>query len=242
MTITMPALEAAGLGKRYGRRWALRGVDLVIPAGRVAALVGPNGAGKTTFLEIAVGLLRPDAGMVRVEGAPPGPASLPRVGFVAQDKPLYSQFRVAELMRLAQRLNPTWDVGYARRRLESLGIDVRDRAGRLSGGQRAQVALTLALAKRPRLLLLDEPAASLDPLARRQFLDAVSTEAAATGMTVVHSSHNIAELDRDCDYLVVVREASVVLAGDVSDVVGRGRDLEAVILDALAQPRSGVAA
>jgi ABC-2 type transport system ATP-binding protein len=226
-------LETIGLGKRYGRRWALRGVDLAIPAGRVVALVGPNGAGKTTLLEIAVGLLRATEGAVHVLGAEPGPRSLPAVGFVAQDKPLYPDFRVVELMRLAQRLNHTWDIGYARRRLDALGIDLRRRAARLSGGQRAQVALTLALAKRPRLLLLDEPAANLDPLARREFLDAVASEAKTTGMTVVHSSHNVAELDRDCDHLVVIRDASVVLAGDVSDLVKPGRDLEGVILAAL---------
>jgi ABC-2 type transport system ATP-binding protein len=238
------ALEATGLGKRYGRRWALRGVDLAIPAGRVVALVGPNGAGKTTLLEIAVGLVRPDAGAVKVCGAAPGPRSLPAVGFVAQDKPLYPDFRVAELMLLARRLNDCWDATFARRRLDALGIDPRRRANQLSGGQRAQVALTLALAKRPRLLLLDEPAANLDPLARREFLDAVAAEASSTGMTVVHSSHNVAELDRDCDHLVVLRDAAVVVAGDVSRLVPVDRDLEHVILDALAGPSraTGVAA
>jgi ABC-2 type transport system ATP-binding protein len=241
MTTQTPALEAAGLGKRYGRRWALRGVDLVVPPGRVVALVGPNGAGKTTLLEIAVGLLRPDTGTVVLDGLPPGPRSLPAVGFVAQDKPLYADFRVAELMRLARRLNHRWDAAYARCRLDALGIDPRRRAAQLSGGQRAQVALTLALAKRPRLLLLDEPTANLDPLARREFLDAVAAEA-RSGLTVVHSSHNIAELDRDCDHLVVIRDAAVVLSGEVSLVVPPGRDLESVVLDALGASRRGVAA
>jgi ABC-2 type transport system ATP-binding protein len=229
----MTAFEATGLGKRYGRRWALRGVDLAIPAGRVVALVGPNGAGKTTLLEIAVGLIHPSAGTVRVFGAAPGPRSLPTVAFVAQDKPLYADFRVVELIRLAGRLNHGWDTGYARRRLDALGIDPRHRAARLSGGQRAQVALTLALAKHPRLLLLDEPAANLDPLARREFLDAVAAEAEATGMTVIHSSHNVSELDRDCDHLVIIRDAAVVLAGDVARVVPAGRHLEDVVLAAL---------
>jgi len=238
------AFEANGLGKRYGRRWALRGVDLAIPAGRVVALVGPNGAGKTTLLETAVGLVRPTVGAVRLFGVAPGPRSLPAVGFVAQDKPLYPDFRVAELMLLAQRLNDSWDPTFARHRLDALGIDPRRRANQLSGGQRAQVALTLALAKRPRLLLLDEPAANLDPLARREFLDAVAAEASSTGMTVVHSSHNVGELDRDCDHLVVLRDAAVVMAGDVSRLVPVDRDLEHVILDALAGPSraTGVAA
>jgi ABC-2 type transport system ATP-binding protein len=242
--MTTNAIEAEGLGKRYGRRWALRRVDLAIPAGRMVALVGPNGAGKTTLLEIAVGLVRPDAGIIRVTSAEPGPRSLPAVGFVAQDKPLYPDFRVAEHLDLARRLNHAWDAGYARRRLDGLGIDTGLRANQLSGGQRAQVALTLALAKRPRLLLLDEPAANLDPLARRQFLDAVAAEARRTGMTVVHSSHNVAELDRDCDHLVVLRDASVVMAGDVRVLVPPDRDLERVILDALSGPSraTGVAA
>jgi ABC-2 type transport system ATP-binding protein len=236
------AFEANGLGKRYGRRWALRGVDLAIPAGRVVALVGPNGAGKTTLLETAVGLVRPTVGAVRLFGMAPGPRSLPAVGFVAQDKPLYPDFRVVELLRLARRLNHRWDESYARRRLDALGIDPRRRAAKLSGGQRAQVALTLALAKRPRLLLLDEPTANLDPLARRDFLDAVAGEARTTGLTVVHSSHSVAELNRDCDHLVVIRDAAVVLAGDVARVVPPGRDLEGVILAALGAPSTAVAA
>jgi ABC-2 type transport system ATP-binding protein len=149
---------------------------------------------------------------------------------------------VVELLRLARRLNHRWDESYARRRLDALGIDPRRRAAKLSGGQRAQVALTLALAKRPRLLLLDEPTANLDPLARRDFLEAVAGEARTTGLTVVHSSHSVAELNRDCDHLVVIRDAAVVLAGDVARVVPPGRDLEGVILAALGAPSTAVAA
>jgi ABC-2 type transport system ATP-binding protein len=224
------ALVAEGLGKRYREGWGVRGVDVVVPSGRVVALVGANGAGKTTLLQLAVGLLAPDEGRLRVLGRDPGPASLSEVGFLAQDKPLYPDFRVRELMSLGRRLNRRWDDNYVQSRLSTLGIDPKRRAGQLSGGQRAQVALTLALGKRPRLLLLDEPAASLDPLARRQFLDAVAAEAVTTGTTVVHSSHDVAELDRACDHLVVMREGRVVLAGAVADVVPARLGLEAVVL------------
>jgi ABC-2 type transport system ATP-binding protein len=230
-------LAASGLGKRYGRRWALRGVDLALPEGKVVALVGPNGAGKTTLLQLVIGLLSPDEGELRVLGRRPGPESLADIGFVAQDKPLYRRWRVRDLVRLGRELNQRWDQQYALRRLRELHIDAARRAGELSGGQQAQVALTLALAKRPRLILLDEPAASLDPLARREFLETVSAEAQAGGLTVVHSSHDIAELDRACDHLVVIRDASVVLAGDLVDVLPRGVTLETLILSTLRHDR-----
>ncbi|HEY1486563.1 MAG TPA: ABC transporter ATP-binding protein, partial [Micromonosporaceae bacterium] len=165
-------LAARGLGKRYRRRWALSDCTLAVPAGRVVGLVGPNGAGKTTLLRLAVGLIAPSAGAVEVLGAPPAgsPAHLGRVGFVAQDTPTYAHLTVADHLRLGGWLNARWDRGLAERRIEQLGLDPRQRAGRLSGGQRAQLALTLAVAKRPELLVLDEPVASLDPLARRDFL------------------------------------------------------------------------
>jgi len=166
------AVIATGLGKRYRHHWGLRDCTLQIPHGRVAALVGPNGAGKTTLLQLATGLSRPTAGTVRVLGRTPDRdiQLLPDIGFVAQDVPLYRSFTVRELLKFGQRTNPRWDRQLALARLERVGIDLGQRAGTLSGGQRAQVALTLALAKRPRLLLLDEPLASLDPLARREFL------------------------------------------------------------------------
>ncbi|HLI57605.1 MAG TPA: ABC transporter ATP-binding protein, partial [Actinomycetota bacterium] len=156
-------MEARGLGKRYGRRWALSECNLSVPAGRVAGLVGPNGAGKTTLLHLAVGLLRPTAGTVGVLGAPPatGAEQLAKVGFVAQDTPTYAGLSVADHLTLGARLNPRWDPAVANRRIEALGLDPKQKAGKLSGGQRAQLALTLAIAKRPQLLLLDEPVASL---------------------------------------------------------------------------------
>jgi ABC-2 type transport system ATP-binding protein len=215
---TTALLAASGLGKRYRRRWALSDCTLQIPAGRVVGLVGPNGAGKTTLLHLAVGLIAPTTGVVEVLGGRPasGPAQLGQVGFVAQDTPVYAGLSVAAHLRMAGYLNPGWDGELARRRIEQLGIDPRQRAGRLSGGQRAQLALTLAIAKRPGLLILDEPVASLDPLARREFLRSVAGTVAGHGTSVVLSSHLVADLELICDYLVVLVASRVRLAGDIA--------------------------
>jgi ABC-2 type transport system ATP-binding protein len=215
------ALETHGLGKRYGRRWALSDCTLTVPAGRVAGLVGPNGAGKSTMLQIAVGLLRPTAGTIEVLGGPPatGPDQLARIGFVAQDTPLYSRLTVAEHLRLGTWLNPRWNGEMAERRIAGLGLDPGQRAGKLSGGQRAQLALTLALAKRPDLLILDEPVASLDPLARRDFLRHLMEAVVETGTSVVLSSHLVADLERVCDYVIVLAVGQVRVAGGVEDLL-----------------------
>ena len=221
------ALETDQLGKRYGRTWALRDCSLRLPAGRVAALVGPNGAGKTTLLHMAVGLLRPDAGEVRVLGQHPyaNTAILPEIGFVAQETPLYRDFTAAKLVTMGSKLNRRWDSGLARTRLAQLGIPPHQPVGKLSGGQRAQVALALALAKRPRLLLLDEPIASLDPLARREFLQSLMGSVAEYGTTVLLSSHILADLERICDYVIVLHAAQVRLVGAVDDLVAEHRQL-----------------
>jgi ABC-2 type transport system ATP-binding protein len=221
------ALEAEQLGKRYGRTWALRDCSLRLPAGRIAALVGPNGAGKSTLLHLAVGLLRPDAGAVRIFGETPyaNPSVLPEIGFVAQDTPLYRDFTAAELVEAGRRMNKRWDGALARNRLAQLGIPPKLPVGKLSGGQRAQVALALALAKRPRLLLLDEPVASLDPLARREFLQSLMGSVAESETTVLLSSHLLADLERVCDYLVVLQAARVHLVGAVDDLVAAHRQL-----------------
>jgi len=221
------ALETDQLGKRYGRTWALRDCSLRLPAGRVAALVGPNGAGKTTLLHMAVGLLRPDAGEVRVLGQHPyaNTAILPEIGFVAQETPLYRDFTAAKLVTMGSKLNRRWDSGLARTRLAQLGIPPDKPVGKLSGGQRAQVALALALAKRPRLLLLDEPIASLDPLARREFLQSLMGSVAEYGTTVLLSSHILADLERICDYVIVLHAAQVRLVGAVDDLVAEHRQL-----------------
>jgi len=214
-------VQAQGLGKRYRRRWALSDCTLEVPPGRVAGLVGPNGAGKTTLLHLAVGLLAPTAGSITVLGATPGagPEQLGRVGFVAQDTPTYSGLSVADHLRTGARLNPGWDAQFAQARIEHLGLDPAQRAGKLSGGERAQLALTLAVAKRPELLLLDEPVASLDPLARREFLRALMEIVAEHGTSVVLSSHLVADLERVCDYLIVLVASRVQVAGDVDTLL-----------------------
>jgi ABC-2 type transport system ATP-binding protein len=224
--MTAPALDARSLGKRYGSSWALRDCTLELPAGSVTALVGPNGAGKTTLLQLAVGLIEPSAGEVRVFGQSPrldAATVLPRVGFVAQDHPLYKGFTIAETLKLGRKLNPGWDEGEALQRIEALGLPLRQKVGKLSGGQQAQVALTLALAKRPELLVLDEPVASLDPLARREFLSSVMEPVARTGLTVVLSSHIIADLERICDHLVILSKARVQLAAPIDEIVASHR-------------------
>ena len=214
-------LQTSAAGKKYGRRWALRDCTLTIPAGKVVGLVGPNGAGKTTLLQLAAGLLTPTAGTVTVVGGQPGtsPAQLARVGFVAQEAPVYGRLSVASHLRMGGWLNPGWDGGLAGRRIEQLGLNPRQRAGSLSGGQRAQLALTMAVAKRPELILLDEPVASLDPLARREFLQNLMEVVAEQGTSIVLSSHLIADLERVCDYLVVLVASRVQLAGDVAELL-----------------------
>jgi ABC-2 type transport system ATP-binding protein len=220
-------IEASGLGKRYRRTWALRDCTLTIPAGCVVGLVGPNGAGKTTLLQLATGLLTPTCGTIRVLGDPPAasPAQLARVGFVAQDTPVYARMRVADHLRMGAWLNPGWDDVLAQRRIGQLGLDPKQRAGSLSGGQRAQLALTLALAKRPELLLLDEPVASLDPLARREFLRSLMEAVAEHGTSVVMSSHLVADLERVCDYLIVLVASRVRVAGEVTALLASHRRL-----------------
>jgi ABC-2 type transport system ATP-binding protein len=214
-------LTARGLGKRYRRRWALSDCTLAVPSGRVVGLVGPNGAGKTTLMRLAVGLLAPSAGTVEVLGARPaqGPAQLARVGFVAQDTPTYANLSVGDHLRLGSWLNAGWDRALAERRIAQLGLDSRQRAGRLSGGQRAQLALTLAVAKRPELLVLDEPVASLDPLARREFLQGISDVVAEHGVSVILSSHLVADLERVCDFVIVLVASRVRVAGTIEELL-----------------------
>jgi ABC-2 type transport system ATP-binding protein len=220
-----PVLEASGLGKRYGRRWALRDCTLEIPAGKVVGLVGPNGAGKTTLLHLAVGLLAPTSGSISVLGGRPaeGPAQLGRVGFVAQDTPVYARMSVDKHLRMGAYLNPNWDREVAASRIEQLGLDPRQRAGSLSGGERAQLALCLAIAKRPELLVLDEPVASLDPLARREFLQTLMEVVAAQDVSVILSSHLVADLERVCDFLIVLVDSHVQVAGEVDALLAGHR-------------------
>src|ERR1019366_7578438 len=214
-------IEASGLGKQYRRTWALRDCTLAIPDGHVVGLVGPNGAGKTTLLHLSAGLLTSTRGTISVLGEPPAvsPAQLARVGFVAQDTPVYARMTVADHLRLGAWLNPGWDEKLEQRRTGQLGLDPKQRAGSLSGGQRAQLALPLAIAKRPELLLLDEPVASLDPLARREFLQDLMESVAEQDLSVVLSSHLGADLERVCDYLIVLVGSRVRVAGPVEELL-----------------------
>ena len=220
-------IEASRLGKRYGSTWALRECTLAIPAGHVAALVGPNGAGKTTLLNLATGLAEPSAGGVTVLGGRPAgsPAALDGIAFVAQDTPLYKNLSAADMLHLTRNLNRRFDQASAEARLAELGIPLNRKAGKLSGGQQAQLALTLALARLPRLLVLDEPVAMLDPVARHDFMATVLTSAADDGMSVLLSSHVLAELERVADYLILLSRGRVQVAGEVDDLIASHRVL-----------------
>ena len=234
MTASTSALTTRALGRRYGRTWALRDCTLTLPPGRVAALVGPNGAGKTTLMHLAVGLSRPTTGSVELFGRPVsvgGGTVLSDVGFVAQDHPLYPGFTVAEMLRLGRTLNRRWDETAARARLSELGIPLGSRVAKLSGGQRAQVSLTMALAKRPSLLILDEPLFSLDPLARQGFVQGLMSMVRQDGLTVLFSSHVVSELGLVCDHLILLRDGRVRVEGLVDDLVAAsGLTLEGMVL------------
>jgi ABC-2 type transport system ATP-binding protein len=227
-------IETDRLGKHYARDWALRDCTLSIPEGKVVGLVGPNGAGKSTLLNLVVGLLAPTSGSITVLGGRPGdgPAQLEKVGYVAQDTPTYAGLSVAQHLRMGAYLNATWDQELAEARIAQLELDPRQKAGSLSGGQRAQLALTIAVAKQPELLVLDEPVASLDPLARREFLQGLMEIVAKHEVSVVLSSHLIAELERVCDYLVLLVASRVALAGDVTELLATHHRLSGARRDA----------
>jgi len=231
--MSIPAVATRGLGKRYGRHWALSDCTLSIPAGLVVGLVGPNGAGKSTFIGLMTGMLGPTTGSIEVLGgpAPNSPEQLARIGYVAQGTPIYGGLSVADHLRFGARTNPGWDAALAARRIQDLGLDLGQKAGKLSGGQQAQLALTLGLAKRPELLILDEPIASLDPLARHEFLQSLMAAIAERELGIIMSSHLIGDLEHVCDYLVVLAGSRVVLDGPVAEllachhlVTGRRRD------------------
>ena len=214
-----PPLHARGLGKRFRREWLLRDCTLTIPEGAVVGLAGPNAAGKSTLLSLAAGLLAPSEGSIEVLGRDPmrEPSVLAEVGFVAQGAPLYRSFTVAETIEFARRTNSRWDkelVADMPTRLAS-----RTKVGALSAGERARLALALALGKRPRLVLLDEPFAGLDPLAGREFLQLLMDGVAETAATVVIASHVIADIERVCDHIVLLTGGGVRLAGDVEELL-----------------------
>ena len=217
----MSIIEVAGLGKRYGKRWALQDCSLSMPAGHVVALVGPNGAGKTTLLHCAIGLVEPSTGHATVlNGLVAGsPQALDRVAFVAQDAPLYKNLSVKQMIELTRCLNRTFDITLIEQRLDGLGIGLDQKVGKLSGGQQAQLALALALARHPELLVLDEPLARLDPLARHEFMGVVMTAVAEEGLSVVLSSHVVSELERVANYLIVLNSGRVQIASEIDELM-----------------------
>jgi len=235
-----PVLRARALGKKYTQRWALQNCNLNVPAGRVVGLVGPNGAGKSTLLNLATGMLTPTAGTIEVCGGRPAAdvTQLTRVGFVAQDAPVYTGLRVRDHLDLGRHLNPAWNDEIAQERIKRIGLDPKQRAGKLSGGQRAQLALTLGIAKQPELLILDEPVAALDPLARREFMQSLMESVAEQEMSVILSSHLVSDVERTCDYLIVLVDSRVQVAGDMEELlaqhyrlVGPRRDTSTVPAD-----------
>jgi ABC-2 type transport system ATP-binding protein len=221
----MNVIETCELGKRYGKSWALRDCTLTVPAGHLAALVGPNGAGKSTLMNMAAGLTAATSGTATVLGGHPAgsPVALNGVAFVAQDAPVYRNLSAGDMLHLTMNLNQRFDTPFARARLADLGIPLKKKAGKLSGGQQSQLALTLALARRPRLLILDEPLAALDPLARQDFLAAVMTAMADDGVSVLLSSHQVAELERVADFLIVLSRAQLQVASEVDDLLAGHR-------------------
>ncbi len=214
-------IEASHLSKKYRSKFALSDCNISIPKGHVVGLVGPNGAGKTTLIQIAVGLISTYDGEIQVLGGSPGKDSehISKVGFVAQDSPLYNQYTVGDHLNFGKWLNPNWDQESALARIERLDLNMKQKVGSLSGGERAQLALTIAVSKRPELLILDEPVASLDPLARRTFLQFLMEDVASNGISVLMSSHLVSDLERVCDYLIVLVSSRVQLAAPVDELL-----------------------
>jgi len=221
------AIRTESLGKQFGSVWALQDCSIEVPKGRVTALVGPNGAGKTTLLRLLVGLTAPTAGGATVLGRQPGQVEefLASIGYLAQDVPLYKRLSAEDHLKMGARLNPTWDDTGARERLESLRIPTDRPVATLSGGQRAQVGLGLALAKRPQVLLLDEPVAALDPLARREFLASLTAAVADGDLSVILSSHLLHDLERVCDHVILLAASRTQLCDDIDKVLAEHRML-----------------
>jgi ABC-2 type transport system ATP-binding protein len=223
------AVETHGLSKRYRKVTALSDCTITVPRGRICALIGPNGAGKTTLLRLLAGLARQTSGTASILGGPPrqDPAFLAEIGFLAQEIPLYRRMTAQDHIGIGAHMNPRWDGSSVRTRLADLNIPLDRPVGTLSGGQRAQVALALTLAKQPQVLLLDEPVAALDPLARRHFLGTLTAAVADAdgGLTVVLSSHLIADLERVCDHLILLSASRVQLCGDTDGLLAEHKVL-----------------
>ena len=221
------AVVTRDLGKRFGKLWALQNCTISVPKERISALVGPNGSGKTTLLRLLVGLSSPSTGQAEVLGLLPQQnlEFLSEVGFLAQDAPLYRRLSVQDHLDLGRHLNPRWDEDTARSRLSELQIPFDRAVGTLSGGQRSQVALSLALAKKPQLLLLDEPVASLDPLARKDFLTSLALAVSNGGLSVILSSHSLHDLEQVCDHIILLANSRTQLCGEIEEILESHRML-----------------
>lgn len=229
--MTAPAIDTAplsviDLGQRYGAKWVLRGCSFELRPGAVTALIGPNGAGKSTLMSAAAGLHTPTEGRIEVNGSPvvASPAH-PDLAYLAQDKPLYPRYRVRDMLEIGRHLNARWDTAHADELVETAGLDRAQRVGTLSGGQRTRLALALVLARRPQVLLLDEPLADLDPLARLEVQQTLMTEVADTGMTVLMSSHILGEVVDLCEDVLVMGSGRITLAGEIDQVLASHRML-----------------
>jgi ABC-2 type transport system ATP-binding protein len=237
----MAVLETHDIGKRYGRRnWALRHVDLEVPDGSITALVGPNGSGKSTLLKAWVGFERPTEGYLTVDGIDPWKdrgGAIERIGYVPQAPSLYRELTVDEHVAMARTLRPRFDPSIARHRLDDLDIPLDARADELSGGQQAQVGLALALGVRAPVLLLDEPLASLDPLARREFLHVLVDAVRADGSTALLSSHVITDIEQACDRLLVLGAGRTLLDLSIAGAIAEHRVIDAT--DGAAAPTPG---
>ncbi len=236
-------IETTGLTKRFRSRTALSNCTLSIPRGRITALVGPNGSGKTTLLRLLAGLSNPSDGHVSIFGEGMSTTNndlKARVGYLDQDRPLYPRWRVKEMLEFGRRINPAWDSDLATRNLDHLDIDLESRVQDLSGGQRAQVALALCFAKRPELVLLDEPAADLDPVARQDLLQNIAELFADNEASVLMATHAIADVAAICDYVVILSKSQVVLSEDLDYVLESHRFLSRSADDGVSVPRGAV--
>jgi ABC-2 type transport system ATP-binding protein len=233
-------IETEALTKRFRRRTALDECSLAVPRGRVAALVGPNGSGKTTLLRLLAGLSKPTEGRITVFGEAMSASNVnlrARVGYLDQDRPLYPWWHVREILEFGRRINPAWDSEFAARHLASLDIDMNSRVRDLSGGQRAQVALAVCFAKRPELVLLDEPAADLDPVARQDLLQNITEIFADNESSVLMSTHAIDDVAAICDYVIILSQSRIVLSEDLDYVLESHRLLSRGLDDGVSVPR-----
>jgi ABC-2 type transport system ATP-binding protein len=234
------ALETIGLGKRYGlRRWALRDLDITVKQGTITALVGPNGSGKSTLLKAWVGFERPTAGRLNILGVDPvrnRAGAIRLTGYVPQQPSLYRELSVEDHLWFAAVHRPGFDRAIARQYLDDLSIPLDSRAEQLSGGQQAQVGLALALGTRAPVLLLDEPLASLDPLARREFLQVLVHAVGASGATALLSSHVITDIEQACDHLIVLGGGRSLLAVSIADAIAGHSVIEASVPSVAPRP------